>query len=214
VEKTSVEADLSPPELRTDKTFVGAHVPLPVIDVDERDHEATSASARAELVDVDLEATKTIEMNTLRAASRPSGIDTSEVKIEFAANRAEKEKIDTSETVSGLAPLRVPTQSKIDIDRELSNLREMAFGTARARKKKGPKKTRRCWSKAPSLSKSQPEFWKRRPASSSTSSSWVTTPTTPSRKRFEWRSRPEKKAAKHACAYRSTSPSPMTNPES
>ncbi|TDI38789.1 MAG: hypothetical protein E2P02_19990 [Acidobacteria bacterium] len=139
VEKTPVEADLSPPELPTDKTLVGAHVPLPVIDVDARDHEATSASARAELVDVDLEATKTVEIKSLRAASRPPGVDTSEVQIEFAANRAERERIDTSRTVSGLAPLRVPTQSKIDIDRELSNLREMAFGTAKARKKKGPK---------------------------------------------------------------------------
>ena len=35
--------------------------------------------------------------------------------------------------------MRVRTQSKLDIDRELSNLREMAFGTAKAKKKKGPK---------------------------------------------------------------------------
>lgn len=130
----------APPETPTDKTLVGAHVPLPVIDVDEsaRDEPTSaSAAAEAEADDVDQEAAETVEVN--RLPTRPSGGDTSEVQIEFAANRTEKETIDTSKTMSGLHPLRVPTQSKIDIDRELSNLREMAFGTAKGKKKKVPK---------------------------------------------------------------------------
>ena len=125
----------APPETPTDKTLVGAHVPLPVIDVDE----PARASAAAEAEDVGQEAPETAEINRLPAATRPSGGDMSEVQIEFAANRPEKETIDTSKTMSGSNPLRVPTQSKIDIDRELSSLREMAFGTAKGKKRKVPK---------------------------------------------------------------------------
>ena len=144
VEETPVKAGVSPPETPTDKTLIAAHVPLPVIDVDESARDETTGASTgapfAELDDVDLEAAETGGEKRPPAATTQPGADTSEVQIEFAAKRIAREKIDTSKTLSGLNPLRIRTQSKIDIDRELSNLREIAFGTAKAKKKEGPKR--------------------------------------------------------------------------
>ena len=138
VEETPEKAGVWVPETPTDKTLVGAHVPLPVIDVDGPARDEPFAELD-ELDEVDAETPETVGAHGLPAGDTRRGADTSEVRIEFAANRGEREVIDTSKTLSGVQPSRIPTQSKIDIDRELSNLREMAFGTAKAKKKEGAK---------------------------------------------------------------------------
>ena len=59
---------------------------------------------------------------------------TAEVKVEFAANPEVTQDIDSAAAKAAADAKKVATQSMPDIERELANLREMAFGSGRSQK--------------------------------------------------------------------------------
>jgi signal recognition particle receptor subunit beta len=68
----------------------------------------------------------------------PAQANTAEVRIEFAANPAVAQEVDSEGTSPAGAVRKVATKSQLDVERELERLREIAFGGARGRKEPLP----------------------------------------------------------------------------
>jgi signal recognition particle receptor subunit beta len=64
--------------------------------------------------------------------------NTAEVRIEFAANPAVAQEVDSGGAGSTGAVRKVATKSRLDVERELQRLREIAFGGSRGRKEPLP----------------------------------------------------------------------------
>ena len=170
----------APPETPTDKTLVGAHVPLPVIDVDEsaRDEPTSaSAAAEAEADDVDQEVAETVEVNRAcqpdrQAATRPRSRSSS-------PRTGPKRRPSTPPKPCPGCILCASRHSRRSTSIESCRIfARWPSGPPKAKRRRCPKAVGKCWSKGLRLSKSQPKSSKKRRASSWTSSSWVTTPTT------------------------------------
>lgn len=115
--------------------------PLPVVEAESREPpvssdesgSATSDELFAELEDeLDPDAVAITDGAPAKQPTpeKKSGTEatTAEVKIEFAANPDVTQDLDARAVKSAVAPKKVATQSALDIERELSKLREMAFG--------------------------------------------------------------------------------------